>query len=384
MLRKKTGKVAIVLACVLTLLAPYTTVFAGLTKADTTANLQSVIMHEGGEEASGTLTEEQKEIYDEMPHGYEVGDTLICKIIEEGDYDFSNAFYCLNAMKSFPGATSTGFTSLEYKNVADFKDSNNSEVKSLHLSTSYSEDNALWTSNYKALNWIFENSYLRKQTPEQKDDYLAKAFAGYEYGVDAVKAYLTDDDIDVVQQYAIWYFTNRDTEKFDVTTLPAITISGFSEDGSTYEGSYRDVTGSNLRQEMANHLYQYLINEAMKGNETTQNTYPSLGRNDAVLSENDNYYIAGPFNIKAGTVAATEYSIKLLDDSNKEIPRNQYEVLLEGESNFTNKNINEIFDTNYYIYLPKTNGSITNINLELSYSNFDTSSTFCNNKITYV
>ena len=382
MLRKKTGKVAIVLACVLTLLAPYTTVFAGLTKADTTANLQSVIMHEGGEEASGTLTEEQKEIYDEMPHGYEVGDTLICKIIEEGDYDFSNAFYCLNAMKSFPGATSTGFTSLEYKNVADFKDSNNSEVKSLHLSTSYSEDNALWTSNYKALNWIFENSYLRKQTPEQKDDYLAKAFAGYEYGVDAVKAYLTDDDIDVVQQYAIWYFTNRDTEKFDVTTLPAITISGFSEDGSTYEGSYRDVTGSNLRQEMANHLYQYLINEAMKGNETTQNTYPSLGRNDAVLSENDNYYIAGPFNIKAGTVAATEYSIKLLDDSNKEIPRNQYEVLLEGESNFTNKNINEIFDTNYYIYLPKTNGSITNINLELSYSTFETSATVWKNKIT--
>ncbi len=382
MLKKKALKVVIVLACVFTLLTPYTTVFATLTQKDTTANLQSVIMHEGGEEASGTLTEEQKEFYDEMPHGYEVGDTLICKIIEEGDMDYTNAFYCLNAMKSFPGATSTGFTSLEYKNVADFKDSNNSEVKSLHLSTSYSEDSALWTANYKALNWIFENSYLRKQTPEQKDDYLAKAFEGYEYDLDVVKAYLTDDDIDVVQQYAIWYFTNRDTEKYNVTTLPAVTLSGFSEDGSTYEGSYRDVTGSNLRQEMGNYLYQYLINEAVKGNETAKSTYPSLGRTDAALSENDNYYIVGPFNMNEGTASSTEYSIKLLDQSNQEIARNQYEILIEGESNFTNKNVNEIFNTNYYIYLPKTNTTITNINLELNYSTFETAGSVWKNKIT--
>ena len=382
MLKKRIVKIAIVLACVLTLLTPYTTVFAMLTQADTTANLQSVIMHEGGEEASGTLTDEQKQLYDENPHGYEVGDTLICKIIEEGDMNYENAFYCLNAMKSFPGATSTGFTSLEYKNVADFKDSTNSEVKSLHLSTAYSEDSALWTANYKALNWIFENSYLRKQTPEQKDDYLAKAFADYEYELDAVKAYLTDDDIDVVQQYAIWYFTNRDTEKYNVTTLPAVTLSGFSEDGSTYKGSYRDVTGSNLRQEMANHLYQYLINEAAKGTETVQNTYPSLGRNDAALTENENYYIVGPFNIKAGTAPSTEYSIKLLDAANKEIARKDYEILLEGESNFTNKNVNEIFDTNYYIYLPKTNEVITTINLELNYSTFETQGSVWKNKIT--
>ena len=113
MLKKRIVKIAIVLACVLTLLTPYTTVFAMLTQADTTANLQSVIMHEGGEEASGTLTDEQKQLYDENPHGYEVGDTLICKIIEEGDMNYENAFYFLNAMKSFPGATSTGFTSLE-------------------------------------------------------------------------------------------------------------------------------------------------------------------------------------------------------------------------------------------------------------------------------
>ena len=180
MLKKRIIKIAFVLTCIITLIAPYSTVFATLTHEDTTARLQSVIMHEGGEEATGTLTEEQKLLYDTDPHGYTIGSTLICKIIEEGDRNYSNTFYCLNAKKSFPGATADGYTSLEYKNVADFKDSTNPEVKSLHLSTSATENEGLWTENYRALEWLFDNYYLRKQAPEQKDSYLENAFKGSE------------------------------------------------------------------------------------------------------------------------------------------------------------------------------------------------------------
>ena len=152
MLKKRISKIILVLACVMVLTAPYTTVFAKLTQEDTTAELQSLIIHEGGEEASGTLTEEQRTVYDEKQYGYTVGTTPVLKIVEKND-PYSDALYCLNAKKSFPGVASPGQNSLEYKNVADFKDSTNSEVKSLHLSTPYSDDNALWTSNYKALTW---------------------------------------------------------------------------------------------------------------------------------------------------------------------------------------------------------------------------------------
>ena len=387
MLKKKLAKIVLVMACIIALITPYTSVFALVSQEDTTVRLQSLIMHEGGEEASGTLTDEQREIYDENPYGYTIGDTIICKIVEEGDNGaYADAFYCLDALKSFPGATSDGETSLEYENVGKFDDSTDADIKSLHLSTSFSEDNATWTANYKALNWLFDNYYLRKQTPEQKDDYLAKAFSGYEeYELDVVKAYLTDDDIDVVQQFAIWYFTNRDSEDFNKTTLPAITLEALVDpmDPSTWrEGSYLDITGENIRQDLANHLYQYLITEAVKEHSEETVTYPTIATPEVTSTETDDYFVIGPFKINSGNVAATEYSIKLYDQAQNEISRSEYQILIEGQQNFEqNKNIDEIFDTNYYIYLPKTNTTITNINLTLSYSSFGTEASVWKNSV---
>ena len=385
MLKKRIIKIAFVLTCIITLLAPYSTVFATLTHEDTTARLQSVIMHEGGEEASGTLTEAQKNLYDTAPHGYTIGNTLICKVIEEEDKNYTNTFYCLNAKKSFPGATAEGYTSLEYKNVADFTDSTNPEVKSLHLSTSVTENEALWTENYRALEWIFNNSYLRKQTPEQKDIYLENAFKDSEYDLEVVKATLTDDDIDVIQQQAIWYFTNRDSDDYNVTTLPAVRLSGLDlESMEEYEDcSYYDVTGNGLRQPIADWLYGYLIRAAQERTDTISGgTYPSVAETNAVASETETDFVVGPFKVNAGTVSSTEYTIKLLDQANREISRTEYQILIEGEENFTDKNISDILNQNYYIYLPKTNTTITNMQLELTYSTYETKATVWKNKTT--
>ena len=387
MLKKKIAKIVLVIACIIALLTPYTSVFALVSQEDTTAKLQSILLHEGGEEESGTLTAEQREIYDETQYQYTIGDTIICKIIEEGDNgEYADAFYCLDALKSFPGATDKGETSLEYENVGKFTDSTDADVKSLHLSTSFSEDNAEWTANYKALCWLFDNYYLRKQTPEQKDDYLAKAFANYDaYDLDVIKAYLTDDDIDVVQQFAIWYFTNRDADDFNKTILPAVKIGKMDvtmEGPEFKEGSYLDITGTNIRQDLANQLYQYLITEAVKEHTTTTITYPSIATPTVNSTEEENYFVIGPFKINSGNVASTEYSIKLLDQTNNEISKNDYEILIEGKNQFeTNKNINEIFDTNYYIYIPKTNTTITDVNLVLSYLSFGTESSVWKNSV---
>jgi uncharacterized repeat protein (TIGR01451 family) len=387
MLKKKIGKIAFVLACIITLIMPYTTTVlaAALTSEDVTADLQVLIMHEGGEESSKTLTDEQRKWYDETPYGYRVGDTRVFKIITKGDTDYTNIFYCLNATKSFPGVTNTGYNSLEYKNVADFKDSTDSNVKSLHLSTSYSEDNSKWTANYKALLWLVDNMYLSKQTPEQKDDYLSKAFADYDdFDLETVKAFLTDDDIDVVQQYAIWYFTNNDTSKFNVETLPSVTLTKHDLETEGYpevEGSYSDITGYANRQSMANHLYKYLIASAIEGKEN-EVTYPSIANTTLSSKTEDDYYVAGPFKVASGTAESTQYTIKLVDQSGNEISRNDYKILVSGEDDFTTKNVNEIFNKEYYIYLPKTNKTITKINLKLSYSSYETSATLWKNTST--
>ena len=94
MLKKKILKIVLVLACILALTMPYTTpvLAVSLSHEDTTAELQISIVHEGGEEESDTLTEEQRELYDENQYAYNVGTTRVYKIIEKGDATFSNAF----------------------------------------------------------------------------------------------------------------------------------------------------------------------------------------------------------------------------------------------------------------------------------------------------
>lgn len=394
MFKKRCIKIAFVLACIISLIMPYTsTVFAAaLTQEDTTAELQVLVVHKGGEESSGTLTEEQLEYYDTAPYGYTIGETKVYKIITKADYEYENIFYCLNANKSFPGVTTEGLNSLEYTKVADLKDSTDSNVKGLHLSTSYSDEAEKWTANYKSLIWLVDNMYLSTQTPEQKDDYLAKAFANYEdWDLDTVKAFLTDDDIDVVQQYAMWYFTNNDTEKFNVETLLAINLMKINMDGTTTEGSYNDVTGLPYRQSMANHLYQYLV-ESAKLAENTSVTYPQIVEAGTVDGEGNNtqtsiiyspdHYCVGPFKVASGTAAETEYTIKLVDQDGNEIPREDYQICIEGETKFSEENVNKIFDKAYYIYLPKTNKTITKIELKLNYSCYETEASLWKNNTT--
>ena len=386
MFKKRLVKIAFVLACIISLIMPYTSTVlaAALTQEDTTAELQVLVVHKGGEESSGTLTEQQLEHYDTAPYGYTIGETRVYKIIAKADYEYENMFYCLNANKSFPGVTAEGLNTLEYTNVADLKDSTDSNVKGLHLSTSYADEAEVWNANYKSLIWLVDNMYLATQTPEQKDDYLAKAFANYEdWDLDTVKAFLTDDDIDVVQQYAMWYFTNNDTEKFNVTTLPAVNLMKLNMDSTKTEGSYNDVTGLPYRQDMANHLYQYLI-ESAKLAVNTSVTYPQMAETETIenLLDDSNYYVVGPFKVTSGTAAETEYTIKLLDQNGNEISREDYEIYIDGEENFSEENVNKIFDKQYYIYLPKTNKTITKVELKLNYSSYETEASLWKNNTT--
>ncbi len=377
MFKKKISKIAFILACIITLIMPYTsTVLAAtLTHEDTKVDLQVLSMHKGGEESSNTLTELQEQLYDKNPYGYTVGTTRVYKIIVKGDYDYSNNFYCLNATKSFPGVTSAGMNSLEYTNVGNLKDATNPNVKALHLSSEYSQNENLWTTNYKALLWLADNIFLSTQTPEQKDEYLSKAFEGYDGSdLDTVKALLTDDDIDVVQQFAIWYFTNNDTDKFNVDTLPSVTLSKIDPASPTPENkSYNDL-GSEYaeRQNMADYLFKYLVKSAKAG-VTSDVTYPSMGEiSEGNPIEKEGYYYVGPFKVNQGTANSTQYSLKLVDQNNEEIEKENYKIYIDGEEDFTDKNLDEIFNEQYYIYIPETNETITKVKLELTYTTYET------------
>lgn len=85
MLKKKVLKIAFVMACILTILMPYTSTVlaAALTSDDVTAELQILTYRQGGEEASGTLTEEQRELYDTTPYAYKVGKEMYLRLSQK-------------------------------------------------------------------------------------------------------------------------------------------------------------------------------------------------------------------------------------------------------------------------------------------------------------
>ena len=378
MFNKKIAKISLVLVILAAILLPYTTpvLAVKLTKDTQTAKLKILFAHEGGPESSRTLPDNLKEIYDTNPYEYKVGTKSVYKIVTD-DLDYSNTLYCLDAAKQFPGVINGVAQSLDYKNAGDLADATNEGVMSLHLSTSKAADSAKWTKNYRAVMWLLDNFYLKNIATDTKDSYLEKAFADntLNYEIDQVKAILTDDDIEVVQQFAIWYFTNNDTADFNKTTLPAVSLKFHDVENAqvTDIASFADIDREKYgdRQALANILYQYLITEAAKATgEQTTVTYPSIEKTSPKASMSTSYYVAGPFKVKSGTAAASEYTLKLIDQNKNEVPRSDYKIVIDGKE--TSKNITEIFDTEYYIYIPKTNTTISSVGLSLKYNKYDT------------
>lgn len=350
MLKKRIPKIVIAFTCIIAILMQYTGTLLAATMSykDKTAKLRLSIFHEGGEESSGTLNELQQNIYDENPYLYFVGDTRVYKITEK-DNLFADALYCLDASKAFPAEGS-----ITYKNVGNLS------------------ENSPYNSN--SLKWLMESFYLRKIEPELKDAFLEKAFKDSDYELDVVKAVLTDDDIDVIQQYAIWHFTNSGDSKY--SELGAIRVISATEalPGTTIDKtnskSFRDIEATKYqdREDMARYLYNYLINSAESGS-TETTIYPTLKNKTTGKTVIENgFYKAGPFEVTSGNV---DCEIKLVDQNGKEVT--DYNILLT-DGTIWSKSINEIFDMPFYIQIP-TSANINSVKLTLSYNKYETQAT---------
>ncbi len=352
MLRKRIPKIVIAFTCIVAILMQYTgTLLAAMSYNDKTAKLAVSILHEGGEESSGTLSSEQQAIYDENSYVYFVGDTKVYKISNE-DEPFEDALYCLDASKSFPVKTTTS-SSVLYTNVGE-----------LSSDTKY---------NTNSLNWLMNNMYLKKQEPELKDAFLQKAFEGSEFDLDTVKATLSDDDIDVIQQYAIWHFTNKDDPKYNSYSAIRVINSKSLASGEIVDIS-KAISLSDIdrekyehRPDMTKHLYDYLVNTAQSATPETK-TYPTIKNTAETKTVIQNgFYVAGPFEITSGNV---DYDVKLVDQDNKEL--SGYNILL-SDGTLSTKKLNQI-NTPFYIQLPTT-VETKSIKLKLSYNKYETKAT---------
>ena len=336
---------------------------AVLTSSDRTANL-FVLNYRAGGPSSSELNETQQAMYDQTAYQYMVGSKIVHKITtQEDDANFSNSFYCLNAVKQFPGEQD-GVKN--YTNYGSFYNTDSEEIQDIFLGANYGTPT--WNANHGAISWLIKNIYLKKLDTTYKDQYLAKAFAdSTDYTLEEVEGFLTDDDIDVVQQYAIWHFTNGNEEPYSRTTLPQMAVKSLLD-----EESHPINTD---RQRLARHLYQYLITAAVEhANDEAVLTYPVFVEDGKVSAayQDENYYLAGPFNIQSASGLYSDYKVEILNEKNEVLDPSTYEVLVVDASSVggnyipSTKPLTELFDTPFYIRVP-AGTNIKNIKAFLSY-----------------
>ncbi len=308
---------------------------------------------------------------------YRIGDHDVLKITQHNGSAFLDVFYCVNASKSL-SVKNNGY---KYRRVAkDFTNYTDSAVQSwaTHLGVT--------KQNHNAIVYLLNNIYLLNQE-STKEEFLKRAFADYfakeeEEGteprttVEMIKQKLTDDDIDVIQQWAIWYFTNG-TEIYHTTetdrdeaynTLGSITYNNLVSIPGFSTGNDID----KIRQTYMQELYKYLVDSARRSTDTVEKekTYPKIDTNSKATSTIEGaYYKVGPFKINSGNTTPSDLKITLSVDGGElknckvyvdGSPQNN--VLQNGE---LDKNI---IGKTFYVYIPTEENTITDVKLKLSYT----------------
>ena len=317
--------------------------------------------------------------------GYKALEKNVWKIVESNSSgstaDYSQTIYCLKGGPGFagafedPGDDSTSgdnqkITSRHYTQYFDMKDPDSipSTYKRALPDTNSTE--------YKALVWLLENAFVHDpswngtEEQEQIDAFLAQ------YGIEW--SYLTYDDIDVVQQLAIWHFTNDDQFDAGDNGNFELWINAYAGQDSSYSplSDENGVGGENGwdRSEDAKTLYRELVDAALENAGDYQVTpssqpYELADLNQTVENQGNNYVI-GPFRINQvsgtnGTLQGTFTD----GDGHTLNPTFQDE---EGRS-FSN--LQDTIGQNFYIVIPNTT-NIERITFTISGSYYDTKVTY--------
>ena len=268
--------------------------------------------------------------------------------------DYKDLYYCLNAERGF-GLTNGQMAEGKkdtYTTEYEVNDENKTNIIN-------SAGGSLGT-NYNKILWILDNLYITTGSSSYKTLTAYKNFknkTGLEYD-------LSEEQIDVVQQMAIWYFTNNSYE--DSTNnrgeLPNIYCNG--EQTSAIVVDIDDDGENIILYDVLNSLYKYFINGANAHSSYTRKIPTlSLSNTNATVEENGNYFVVGPFSL-SGT------NTENIDEITATVTPNKTYTLLKDPAQTTvnNNDFTKVIGNNFYLKFAKSDiTSDTTFNLELKY-----------------
>ena len=298
-----------------------------------------------------------------------VGEARVVWKIAEKDSsnskDYSNLYYCLNAERGFVADNG------EAVETRDDEYSTSLEMKDLaHKTSIINYSGGELGTNYDKVLWILDNSYIPGESSNQdKVDLLSKA---YEYG-EPGKFYnnlsetlidnnsnidLTDEQIEVVQQLAIWHFTNEYNVTADELYKNEDQINGIGNNYNLDGFGTRVIEGEIVAWKM-NALYNYFVQGAP---DIYSPVTPELELTsaDSEVIESGDYYIAGPFELSKSDINISDVIVKL---NNTDLSDNDYILTASTASNTNLTNYNNL--NTFYLKINKDKiNSNSNISIE--------------------
>ena len=253
--------------------------------------------------------------------------------------DMSKTIYCIKAGPGF-GSTDMGGSYVGQVKVQPY--TQKFDLKDINSKTNPITGNYLNSipsgEDYNSLIWVLEHCYVPglETSEKYKKELIAEALKGTDL---PTNINISDDEIDIAQQLAIWFFTNsEEDDEYHVTERTfALNVKDKRDASYMYIGDkFND--GSD-RNDVAIAIFDYLV----EGGLANKNTVPTktntenpitLNSSNANIELKDGNYILGPYTI---TEKSTNIEYKLSA------------TLKNGES-----------DVNYKI----VNGSGTQITLE--------------------
>ncbi len=328
--------------------------------------------------------------------GYKVennGEKYIWKIYNTNN-NLNETFYCIKGGPGF-GSTVMGndIVPTDYTEYFDMKKPE--EITEKYLAALPDIE----SEKYERLMWVLDQCYVQLKTNASDID-KQMATENKQALLDAVEKYaekypgiyentslindkltdnLTDDDIDAIQQLAIWYFTNDD--EYHIEGNPTIKINAVLNTDGNYQNLDINDDEDAARIHAMDALYAYLTQTPLEEGfsydyrNNSSSSYP-VNLVDTVVTVEmlENRIVVGPYKIEE--LRNINYSLtgKLTDGNNNEITDLKY-LDSNKEEVEENTTLKDLVGDNFYISIPATT-NIDNLTFTISGNFFTTEVTY--------
>ena len=289
-------------------------------------------------------------------YGYKVSDKYVWKIVTYSGsaINYDKTLYCLKAEQGF-FTSEPGKFKETYDLSYDFM--NRNSMPTLPVPSQY----------YNQIVWILNHAYIpnAETATTDKSDFLQNA------GITGNHE-LTDDDIDVVQQLAIWYFTNYDDPTYhkDMAGEASFQTVLLSAKTNGVAGEYIAIEDTNTtRYDNMDKLFVYFVENAKKAGESSNSNSSPITMEDttATVEAKGNDYIVGPFKVNKNNDTPYTINFEVTNQSGQSLD-GKYKVLDANKSE-TNKTLEQLIGSNFYLSIPintVNSENITNVRVAIS------------------